>query len=388
MNERYLQFKELAETRGVISLGISTFRYMTDTIGRRQVEDENGITMHPSEKSPYWCLRFSLFNILCKPPGDYFTDAFSAKFLEAHKFDFDRQRKFGVPYSRAWHDTDQDDSDSELSVNRIFDLLVLCKKPIVLHCGFYDLVYLYSSLFGSLPSKVDQFRAHLNQLFPSGIYDTKFFGVCLKISPHYLEYLFLNEQRLNLVKMKNRKRCVLVAPEAIKNVQVDGVKFISRRNLYTKVLEPTDKKVCFSFADHGNCDKNDECTYNHNVDAILDEHERQRCTAYRGEGKETESLTSLRKLCYTLLNNLQKQSNAPTPSIGDQSNAHDAAYDAFMTGFAFACMLNHLDTADRKFSNYVNRIYLTGSREPFFVPKSDYIDISVGFKNRLERITG
>ena len=333
-------------------------------------------------------MRAALFNILCKPPGNYTRDEDANKFLEGHRFDFERQSTFGVPYSKAWHDNEQD--DSELAVNRIFDMIVLCKKPIVFHNGFLDLVFFYSAFFGSLPSDVNHFRGHLKQLFPSGIYDTKFFSVILKMNPNYLEYAFYNEQRLNLVKMKNRKRCVLVSPEKMKDLQAHGaesqVDFVSSRNMFTNVLVESENKVCYHFADHGWCERSHECAYEHNVHAILDFKERQQCAKYRGDDKETESLISLDKLCYSLLTKLKSRSNVTIPPSDDRSNAHDAAFDAFMTGFTFACILNHLDTADRKFSNYVNRVFLTGSKEPFLINKSEFTGTSVSFERRFKRI--
>lgn len=62
--------------------------------------------------------------------------------------------------------------DSMLGFTKIFRLLIQFKKPIILHCGFMDLLFIYEKFYEPLPDTISQFKKKINELFPV-IYDTK-----------------------------------------------------------------------------------------------------------------------------------------------------------------------------------------------------------------------
>lgn len=49
-----------------------------------------------------------------------------------------------------------------------------CGKPLVVHNGMYDLMFLMNAFHGPLPERLDEFKAQLKVCLPNSIYDTKF----------------------------------------------------------------------------------------------------------------------------------------------------------------------------------------------------------------------
>jgi len=62
---------------------------------------------------------------------------------------------------------------------------------VVLHNAMVDIIFLYESLYTALPSTLLAFTTDLSEMFPSGIYDTKYISEFVtRTSRSYLEYLF------------------------------------------------------------------------------------------------------------------------------------------------------------------------------------------------------
>ena len=83
------------------------------------------------------------------------------------------------------------EATSKVSIRRLIAELILAEKPVVLHNGLVDLVFFYECFFADLPSTLRAFVADLCELFPAGIFDTKYISEFhSRENLSVLEYLF------------------------------------------------------------------------------------------------------------------------------------------------------------------------------------------------------
>ena len=147
------------------------------------------------EENPGFTYQSQTFNILTLCAEDYIVEPGSLRFLVEHGFDFTRQYAEGLSYYRG-NDKGPNDEKVQNSefVRQLFLEMIRYKKPIVLHNGFVDLVFLYQNLYAQLPKSVNSFAADLAEMFPNGIYDTKYLSdyVCRRPAS-FLEYIFRSQ---------------------------------------------------------------------------------------------------------------------------------------------------------------------------------------------------
>ena len=74
--------------------------------------------------------------------------------------------------ARKVTDEVQNKDADPLGFTRVVDFLSSMKKPLIVHNGLMDLLFLYDKFYGPLPEEVDAFTAAINKVFPL-IFDTK-----------------------------------------------------------------------------------------------------------------------------------------------------------------------------------------------------------------------
>jgi target of EGR1 protein 1 len=179
MEDRYENLCTVAKTRSIIALGLSCFTNTTDGA---------------ASSTSY---RAETFNVVALCDEDYIVEPGAIRFLVQHGFDFQQQYNGGVMYCRGNDRIATKTKPTTPEENRLrdlFSLLVRSKKSLVAHNGLVDLVFLYQNLYAQLPTDLQSFIADLTEMFPGGIYDTKYMADFIVRSPaSYLEYVFRRE---------------------------------------------------------------------------------------------------------------------------------------------------------------------------------------------------
>ncbi|KAL9950809.1 hypothetical protein ACROYT_G043371 [Oculina patagonica] len=405
VEDRYKYMCEVAQSRAILSLGISCFKLKKSKSSNDTKNKEGRLN-----------IRVKTFNIVVLCTENFVVEPASLTFLVGHGFDFNKQYAKGVPYSRG--------NDKELSnaswytVRNLFNQLVLANKPLVLHNGFLDLVFLYENFYCKLPDKLQVFTADLSEMFPAGVFDTKFVSEHSVREPaSFLLYLFKKCQRNNLQHQKHgAKHVCLKFPE---ETSLSGF----TEELYCGSHEETeavhiDVIVCEKFAAYGFCPREKTCPLSHDVDDVLDrewkikEAKRQkRKRKHRTSSGNNEPDVSLE--C--------DNDNAPTMETLEDSCTHDAhdahvtqprdvhatqsnnvktrdcghraGFDAFMTGYCMATYLLQLgkkgDDNELTLSSLVdisNKLSLTKKDVPLQIVRSHFIRPSASHSEKLKRL--
>ncbi len=135
----------------------------------------------------------SVFDVSLFSHAPYQIDPAAVSYLLKHGFNFNSQYRYGIRYMPAFAIT----TDSQLlkedeghSIKKLFLNILATHKPVVLHNGLIDLVFLYHHFYAPLPLKQAVFVADLCDMFVGGVYDTKQIPLSEVLKqPSYLEYL-------------------------------------------------------------------------------------------------------------------------------------------------------------------------------------------------------
>ncbi|XP_060578955.1 target of EGR1 protein 1-like [Ruditapes philippinarum] len=411
VEDRYKNICETAKSRSILSLGVSCFQQMSAPSNTNQSESN---CLSSSQSGSRYIVQ--TFNIMLLCEEEFMVEPQSLRFLVQHGFDFNKQYEKGVPYYRG---PDKKEDNNIQSVRHLFSELVAMEKPIILHNGLVDLIFMYENLYTSLPSSSAMFLADLCDMFPNGIIDTKYitdFEHLMQAS--YLEYVFRKCQKDN---ESRAEKCTLHFPH-----YPASYPHVTYRNCNIKPKFDIDQNpdaykmaLCGSYSGHGWCPKEKFCSKSHDIDLIIDvdnfmEKRKGRKRKRRRENKEAKETTD--ELSEN--ENVSKGSNSAVLDAGDvtvengdsddglksklnteeilqtlkrqvteeethANGGHRAGYDAFMTGFIYAVYRASGGKWIDKTEEWRNKLYLGGKDYPLSVSKSSFSKHS---KQHLEKI--
>ncbi|KAL3199286.1 hypothetical protein MRX96_013944 [Rhipicephalus microplus] len=361
VDDRYAAMSRVADTRAIISIGLSCFR-----------QDSRSAETGP--------LTFTVqtFNILALCQDNYIVEPASLQFLISHGFDFNRQYSLGVSYYRG-NDRPNNPEERAHSLRKLFSVLIVHRKPIVVHNGFMDAVFLYHSLYSALPPSLQTFLADLNDLFPGRIYDTKYIAEAKASLPaSYLEYVFRNRQRDNALKEAKGRQFV-----SVNFLQYNQEYSIDHGNCALR-QEPIKMSpdICKNFARYGWCSKGDQCCASHNVDDILDAQACKRRRRNRNKQSLNGEATNVSDSEHSTIDLTAIEEDEADSDLPEDVSNRDRK---FTTGVVPQGVL---DAQELGLDELVNKLCLSGKTAPLLVRESNFAKRSAKHIEKFKALFG
>ena len=343
------------------------------------------------------------YNLLVLCSEDYIVEPASLQFLVQHGFDFSAQYSLGIGYNRG-NDPEESDLKKPQPLREIFSELVKAKKPLVLHNGLIDLIFLYHNLWTALPPKLDTFISDVGEMFPLGIYDTKYIAdYVARTQASYLEFVFRKELRTNMEKSsKDRPHVRMIFGEYDENDENIDIRHVGSDSIDHDEDDPS--SVCSSYANHGHCPEGNKCDDSHDIDLIVSHKAAEQDKKWRK--RKVENVSNRSSIMKKPKSNLDNSFNIIIPVDNKseevktktvvKAGGHRAGYDAFMTGFSFTTFLVHhvqipsspqdWSPSSIKTEKIVNRIYLVCKDFPLLMQKSSFAKCSVQHDLKMRKL--
>ncbi|KAJ1555332.1 Target of EGR1, member 1 (Nuclear) [Nowakowskiella sp. JEL0078] len=274
IEDRYKALSHVAKNYALVAFGVSIFE-LTKTIKSQ------------ANTKPDPSVRYDVhnFNFTLVRARDYVVCPSSLSFLMDNGFDFERQVKEGIYYlpgNEKVNLKDQKDEEAAASnviMRSLFDYILARKVPI--------------SFYTELPAQLDSFAADLSDMFPAGIFDTKY------VADYHTREEAEREQarrRFKAITNSTPVRHFLVCKSKDELPGLEEMSAVSKakkamlkNELTKKPSLNTGKPFCEQFAGHGFCPKGRYCDRTHNLDIILDYEERKLSGALKDSEDQIES---------------------------------------------------------------------------------------------------
>nr|XP_002129875.1 target of EGR1 protein 1 [Ciona intestinalis] len=394
LEQRYQGISAAASSRSIISLGLACF------------EPYSG-------KEPL-AYNVTVYNIIVLCSDPFTIDPGAVSFLVNHGFNFNKQFCNGISYYKG---NDRPKEKDKLTMRSLFAEIIKLRKPLVLHNGLVDLVFLYNSLYAELPGTLNSFMADVCEIFPAGIYDCKYIAeFCDRLTASFLLYAFKKTQWKNEALAAAGKICLKVHFKMESEwtvtvpLNVGGNKAISHKNI--KGVE-----ICEKYAAYGWCRNGILCKKVHDIDTIVQFHKTSKQKRKRKRTKSSSDTKDVQTLMeQDEIKPTEENANPIKRAVFDNSTntqGHRSSLDAFMTGYIFATFiasqytptpLNENSTTEKendkkeKFTSeiqylsrenktkIVNKLYLSGKPIPLQVTKSKYSKTSKNHNEKLLKV--
>ncbi|ORZ17113.1 ribonuclease CAF1 [Absidia repens] len=391
MDQRYRSLAQVIRTHTLFSFGLTA------------IFDQSANGSDNCRQPPGFSYQFTNLEFLTRNQNTFEVDPNNIKFLAENGLDFGRIFQHGIPFSSSSNDPSGDGDNNGNNVMRqlwqsILKIIRDKSIPIIVHNGLLDIMYIYQSFFASLPENLSNFVADLVEMFPAGIYDTKYLATTVASEPKsFLAYLYCKYHRLhqrddssdslsNTLILPPLSSSLPSPPSAAATDKKtsrplddsNDTPSMKRRKRAKKFDGNKASKtgICGHYSQHGWCKSGKQCSLSHDLEIILD-HDLGMQQLPSEKSIEEEDSSEQKPTVWknnstgedrTLTNATMEENEEDW--ISTPRRDHSAHFDAYMTAFIFCHFLSTMRRDEM--STHINKLNLMRMEIPLRLEKSHY----------------